>query len=220
VNPAAKVFGLPDSGFFVDYPSNKTGNNDYTTNIKAVVELANHGEVPLPNDKCMAANPTNPHFCLMAEHLMHYITTPMIVVESLYDTWQLAHILQIPCTMGYWPPDLNKCNKDEMVEIEKFKAYTVNALKAAYDLAPMNRTIWSPSCPFHGFSHFGEVDDPQSKNYVSPVNTTNTLGEVSHWLIFANMSGNFIDTVSWPDNGPCSLKTSESAKLCPTNPEN
>ena len=40
-NPAVKVFGLADSGFFVDYPSFKTGDYVYTGNIKAVVELAN-----------------------------------------------------------------------------------------------------------------------------------------------------------------------------------
>ena len=40
-NPKVKVIGLPDSGFFVDYPSNQTGTNDYGRNIKAVVELVN-----------------------------------------------------------------------------------------------------------------------------------------------------------------------------------
>ena len=29
-NPSVKVIGLPDSGFFVDYPSYMTGTNDYT----------------------------------------------------------------------------------------------------------------------------------------------------------------------------------------------
>jgi len=29
-NPAAKVYGLADSGFFLDYPSFKTGTNQYT----------------------------------------------------------------------------------------------------------------------------------------------------------------------------------------------
>jgi hypothetical protein len=41
-NSKAKVIGLPDSGFFVDYKNNRTGNNDYAGNIKAVVELANN----------------------------------------------------------------------------------------------------------------------------------------------------------------------------------
>jgi hypothetical protein len=53
-NPKAKVYGMPDAGFFIDYPSNKTGKNDYTTNIKAVVDLVNSVNVPLPNKKCMA----------------------------------------------------------------------------------------------------------------------------------------------------------------------
>lgn len=32
-NPRVKVLGLPDSGFFIDYPSFITGTNDYTRNI-------------------------------------------------------------------------------------------------------------------------------------------------------------------------------------------
>ncbi len=48
-NPAVNVLGLADSGFFIDYPSFKSGTNDYTRNIKAVVDLVNYGVVPLPN---------------------------------------------------------------------------------------------------------------------------------------------------------------------------
>jgi len=36
-NPFTKVFGIADSGFFVDYPSMESGINEYTNNIKAVV---------------------------------------------------------------------------------------------------------------------------------------------------------------------------------------
>lgn len=93
-NPAVKVFGLPDSGFFIDYPSYKTGKNDYAASIKAVVSLVNNANVPLPNKKCMAENgETNPHFCMMAEHLVKYISTPLFLEEALYDTWQLQNIL-------------------------------------------------------------------------------------------------------------------------------
>lgn len=121
--------GIPDSGFFIDYPSNKTGTNDYTTNIKAVVDLVNTSPgVPLPNKKCMEANgETNPHYCLMAEHLVSYIEAPFLIEESLYDTWQLQNILQIPCMSNSgWPPGpITKCNESEMVEINKFKDHTV-----------------------------------------------------------------------------------------------
>ncbi len=71
-NPKARVIGLADSGFFVDYASNKTGSNDYARNIKALVELVNP-LVPLPNAKCVADNQANPQYCMMAEHLVKYI---------------------------------------------------------------------------------------------------------------------------------------------------
>lgn len=211
-NPAAKVFGLPDSGFFIDYPSHKTGVNDYTNNIKAVVSLANQG-VALPNAKCMADNgATNPHFCLMAEHLIKYIQTPIVLEESLYDSWQLQNILYIPCFAGGW--DINKCSPDEMVEINKFRDRTAELLKAAYDAAPTNRSVWAPACPFHCFSRFGEVDDPGSAPWVVPGLSTQTLGVVSHWLIYENLTGNFMDTVYWPDNQLCSGKS--GSDNCPS----
>jgi hypothetical protein len=41
-NPKIKVKGLPDSGFFVNYPSMVTGKNEYEEKIKIVYSLANH----------------------------------------------------------------------------------------------------------------------------------------------------------------------------------
>jgi hypothetical protein len=77
-NPQVKVMGIPDAGFFLDYPSNLTGRNDYGRNIQAVVDLVNKN-TPLPNAKCVAANPSNPHYCLMAEHLVNYTTVPFFI---------------------------------------------------------------------------------------------------------------------------------------------
>ena len=91
-NPNVKLFGLPDSGFFVDYISMRTGDNDYAIKMKAVTELVNVN-VPLPNKRCMEANPNNKHYCIMAEHLVDYTETPLFIEESLYDTWQLPNIL-------------------------------------------------------------------------------------------------------------------------------
>jgi hypothetical protein len=122
LNPKVNVIGMPDSGYFVDYPSNKTGNHDYATNIKAVVELANGNESALPNQLCMADNPENPHFCLMAEKLVKYINTPIFIQQSLYDNWQYINILQIPCS--FKDETLNNCSVDELAEVQKFSAYT------------------------------------------------------------------------------------------------
>lgn len=125
----------------------------------------------------------------------------------------MDNILQVPCIENN---NLNTCSAEEIAEIQKFKAFTATALKAAYDQLPANRTIWAPSCPFHCFAHFGEVDDAESKDYVSPAGTTTTLGEASHLLIFENFSGNNIDTVDWPMNAPCSLNGTKTTE-CSTS---
>jgi hypothetical protein len=97
-NPKVKVMGIPDAGFFLDYPSNLTGKNDYGRNIQAVVELVNKN-TPLPNSKCVADNQANPHYCLMAEHLVNYTTVPFFINQNLYDEWQIQNILQIDCAL-------------------------------------------------------------------------------------------------------------------------
>lgn len=208
MNPKTKVFGLADGGYFVDYPSNRTGKNDYAKNISAVVQLANK-VVPLPNKKCVADNKQNPHYCLLAEHLVKYIDTPLIVEEALYDLWQQDNILQMPCSDSY---NMNDCAKDpeQMAELHKFKDYKKNLLEQTYKMSPSNRVIWAPACGFHCFPRYGEIDDPTAKKYTVPANTENSIGEVSHWFIFQNISGSYIDQVNWPMNAPCSGK----AQMC------
>lgn len=77
-NPKVKVIGLIDAGFFLDYPSNKTGKKDYGTMIQAITQLVNKN-VPLPNSKCVADNLANPHYCMMAPYLVNYITIPFFI---------------------------------------------------------------------------------------------------------------------------------------------
>jgi hypothetical protein len=65
-----------------------TGKNEFKEKIKAVYSLANQEMTP-PNKKCAAANLDNPHYCIMAEHLVKYISTSFFISESLYDWWQI-----------------------------------------------------------------------------------------------------------------------------------
>jgi len=69
------------------------------------------------------------------------------------------------------------------------------------------RSVWAPSCPFHCDFNYGEVDDPGSANIVVPANSTNTLGEASHWFIYDNEAVNLIDTANWPENSKCANPT-------------
>ncbi len=47
-NPQVKFFGLPDSGFFLNYTSNSTGDQDYALKIRTLSSVVNT-ETPFPN---------------------------------------------------------------------------------------------------------------------------------------------------------------------------
>lgn len=116
----------------------------------------------------------------MAQHLVEYITTPFFMIESLYDVWQLAMILQIPC-VKLWPKyPMDGCNQTEMAAIHAFRNKTVELLNTAIAIAPKDRSIWAPSCAFHCDTNFGLIGDPLSANYTVPPDSNNTLGLATH----------------------------------------
>ena len=83
----------------------------------------------------MGDNQQNPHYCLMAEHLVKYIETPIFIDESLYDAWQVQQILHMDCVIrqGWHPaPDINNCTGDQLIEIHKFRNRTADLLLQAY----------------------------------------------------------------------------------------
>ena len=47
-NPNVKFFGFPDSGFFMDYESILTKDNDYTIRMKELYKIVNK-EIDYPN---------------------------------------------------------------------------------------------------------------------------------------------------------------------------
>jgi len=81
------------------------------------------------NQDCIAANPTEEWKCIIAQvfhriMLLHellpiiqytypHIKTPIFLLNARYDTWQLSHILQLPCH----PPN---CSADLMKKFEEF----------------------------------------------------------------------------------------------------
>ena len=69
---------------------------------------------------------------MVAEHLVKYIETPLFIAESLYDVWQLANIIELPCIdHNGWPPNINNCTNypDQMYELDKHTNYTRDLLQ-------------------------------------------------------------------------------------------
>jgi hypothetical protein len=189
----------------VDYASNKTGTNVYGDAIKTLISITNK-EAPLPNAKCMADNAANPHYCLMAEHLVKYIETPLFIEQSLLDIWQIANILQIE--QVNIDANINNLTAAELAQVQKFKDYTYSALKLALSYAP--RTVWAPACPFHCWENYGDKTDPGSNYVNSPAESNNTLGEALFNFIYKGVRADLIDNVEWPHNKGCSFNGTSS----------
>jgi hypothetical protein len=45
-------------------------------------------------EACRAKHPSEPHLCFMSPHMVDTIATPLFMMNSKYDAWQLENILQ------------------------------------------------------------------------------------------------------------------------------
>eukprot|EP01006_Ploeotia_vitrea_P035906 TRINITY_DN65948_c7_g2_i1.p1 TRINITY_DN65948_c7_g2~~TRINITY_DN65948_c7_g2_i1.p1 ORF type:complete len:391 (-),score=39.45 TRINITY_DN65948_c7_g2_i1:135-1181(-) len=104
---SAKVVGLPDSGFFLDYEdvsdedrailrSTRPGN--YHNGLHWVFYYMNSTEGV--DADCIAhwGARNESSKCMFAQHTAPFITTPTFALQSQYDSWQLGHELKQPFT--------------------------------------------------------------------------------------------------------------------------
>lgn len=88
---------LLSTGFFLDHPS-VSGAFNYRASFQGADPVWNVTGSGGTNLACLAANPgANAWKCLMAPYIVRYIKTPIYVMNSAYDAWQLPNILQDNC---------------------------------------------------------------------------------------------------------------------------
>ena len=82
--------------------------------------------------------------CFMAQYTEPFITSPLFGLNSIYDSWQLSQILQIPCT----PPN---CTDEYMKDFENYrqvkKKFTFNTLQPNLIFSP-NLNIGVYGCSY------------------------------------------------------------------------
>lgn len=85
---AAKVVGMPDSGFFLDYESAKK----YHSGMIWVFNQMN--ATSGVHQGCIAGHSAADQWkCMFAQHTAPFITTPMFPLQSEYDSWQTGQDL-------------------------------------------------------------------------------------------------------------------------------
>ena len=125
-NPAIRVVGMPDAGFFLDHATVGGGASVYTPEIETTVALHQPLQPGSVNDACLAAHqPTGDAFkCFMAEYTLPHVVTPYYMTQDLVDTWQLQNILLLPCQ----PWVAGSCNATALAWMEAYRQDMLRAL--------------------------------------------------------------------------------------------
>jgi hypothetical protein len=89
VSKSAKVVGLPDCGFFLDWKSPSNISHSYNAAMQYVYKAMN----PTLHPQCIVNRSKDKQKCLFAEHVSPFIKTPVFALQARFDTWQLANEL-------------------------------------------------------------------------------------------------------------------------------
>jgi hypothetical protein len=118
----ARVVCMPDAGFFrMDYPTFANVPH-YTPEQQWVYTYQG---VTLLDASCVAAHAaTNDTWrCFFSEATLPFITTPLFVTQDLVDSWQMANVLALPCSLG----KAGACNATELAAVSAFRASMLKA---------------------------------------------------------------------------------------------
>jgi hypothetical protein len=184
---------VPDAGFFLDH-ADVSGALFYGTHMRAAFKLAN--ATPTFNAKCLAAQGAASD-CVFPQHFAQYIETPMHVIQSQYDEWQLQYILRLPCM----PPKGGGCNASMLSAFQAYRVATMAALNASGLFAGREGYgIWNDACIAHTQGFYGDYYDNTA--WRVPASAGPTLAQsVAAWL--AGRPSTHVDEVAWPNNSPC-----------------
>ena len=216
---------LPDAGFFMDRV-NVRGVKVFGQALRETFALAN-ASASL-NAQCVAqrgaeaqteAAAGSPAWdCLFPANFARFIRSNIFAVQSQYDSWQLANILQLPCSMPK-----GTCNASMAAAFQHYSAGLVGAMRSAqlFDVARdgqrqgqglqrAHNGVWCDACIAHTqcfYSHYYN-----NAHWQVPAHSGDTIAAaLQRWLLHTNMLGiasttnnTHVDAMPWPDNAPCS----------------
>lgn len=194
-NARGKVWGVPDSGVFLDSANVKSGKNEYRDQFINLMKLSN-ADVDPPVPGCNTAYPDEKWRCMFAQYLYPHIKAPILPINSLYDTWSIPNILGIHCID--LTGSLKGCSDADRHTIEDYKKNSTIVLAEIGGL--QGNGAWGISCAEHGYLHYNAVYNPR---FTVPEGSDYTIEfSIASWLIGYKQNVH-IDTVSWPDHKSC-----------------
>ena len=86
---AATVAGLADSGFFLDWQRNTTSAHSYDSDLRWGFQAMNYSGGVAACVAAKRAKGAPPSDCAFAGHALPFVRTPVFILQSVYDSWQL-----------------------------------------------------------------------------------------------------------------------------------
>ncbi|XP_065887895.1 uncharacterized protein [Dysidea avara] len=183
------VHAIADAGYFLDAP-NVNGEMHIRERYQYVYKMQNcTGGV---NQDCIAANPTEEWKCFMAQYTYPHITTPIFLLNSRYDTYQINFILQLHCHAP-------NCSTDQMKEFMKYGNEFLVA--AAPAITSKSNGVYIDSCQIHCQS-LKEI--PWSKFIVGGQTMRDTFNA---WLTNSTAMKSKVVDCAYPCNPTCLLNS-------------
>lgn len=136
----ASVRVLADAGFFLDEPS-FDGSETMRYIFQQTYTL--HNSSAGLNHKCLHAQKRKRKYrCFFPQYSLPFVATPVFLVNSLYDSWQIGSLSNISCIC-----DFDTCSSAEKSFIEKFRKKTLSALRSVFDLKEI--AVFADACLVH-----------------------------------------------------------------------
>lgn len=118
-----RVVGAPDSGYFLDVP-NYRGKS---VPIQVYQEIFTLHNAKFADSDCSKDFPPDMQFrCASSQYSAKYVTTPMFVMSSLADAYQLKYILMLDCFKDW---QLENCSPLELEAVSHFRATMIDNLQ-------------------------------------------------------------------------------------------
>eukprot|EP00026_Physarum_polycephalum_P009288 Phypoly_transcript_09406.p1 GENE.Phypoly_transcript_09406~~Phypoly_transcript_09406.p1 ORF type:complete len:416 (+),score=52.69 Phypoly_transcript_09406:120-1367(+) len=112
---ATTVRALADGGWFLDTNS-FYGYSVYTPEMHYAYQMWNSsGGVNQACKEYYVGGTGEGWKCIMAEYTYPFIKTPIFMINSKYDSWQMENIYKLPCYTN-----LTKCNSTELADVVNY----------------------------------------------------------------------------------------------------
>ncbi|OAY29987.1 pectin acetylesterase 7 [Manihot esculenta] len=144
----ARVKCVSDAGYFI-HGKDVAGGFEIENFFGRIVRL--HGSVKSLPPSCTSV--MKPELCFFPQYVAKTMRTPLFVINSGYDFWQLKNIMAPSAVdpKGNWKSckfDLKKCSAPQLKTVQDFRTQFLNALSTGAGSKPSNG-VFINSCYAH-----------------------------------------------------------------------